>query len=66
MAGDTAPAPVRYSVNTPPRATLADGTIAPFESVNTPGAAAATVNEVDPPRPLLVTVTTEDRFTGVS
>src|ERR1035441_1753641 len=44
MAGDTAPVPVRYRVTTPPRATVAAGTIAPFASVNTPGAAEATVS----------------------
>src|SRR5690242_188596 len=60
MAGDTAPAPVRYSVNTPPRATVEDGTMAPLASVNRPGAAAATVNEVEALRPLLVTARTAE------
>src|ERR1019366_5218802 len=60
MAGDTAPAPVRYKLTTPPRATVAAGTIARFASVNRPGAAEATVSVVAALRPLLVTV----RVTG--
>src|ERR1017187_3412893 len=59
MAGDTAPARVRYRVTTPPRATVAAGTIAPFASVKTPGAAEATVIVVAALRPLLVTVRME-------
>ena len=39
---------------------VAAGTIAPFPSVNTPGAAAATVSVVDAVRPLLLMV----RVTG--
>src|ERR1035437_6924147 len=60
MAGDTVPAPVRYKVTTAPRATVAAGTIAPFASVNRPGAAEATMSVVLPVRPFLVTV----RVTG--
>src|ERR1019366_7196024 len=60
-AGDTAPTPVRYRVNTAPRATVAVGTIVPFPftSVNRPGAAEATVSVVVAVRPLLLIVTTE-------
>src|ERR1039458_597768 len=66
MAGDTAPVPVRYTVRTPPRATVATGTIAPLASVNKPGAAEATVNVVVAVRPLLVTVRMTGLLTGVS
>src|ERR1019366_179301 len=60
-AGDTAPTPVRYRVNTAPRATVAVGTMVPFPftSVNRPGAAEATVSVVVAVRPLLLIVTTE-------
>src|SRR5664279_209129 len=59
MAGETAPTPVRYRVNTLPRATVAVGTMAPLTFVNRPGAAEATVSVVLAMRPLLLIVTTE-------
>src|ERR1019366_1315241 len=65
MAGETAPTPVRYRVNTAPRATVAVGTTAPPASVNRPGAAEATVSVVLEMRPLLLTATMEARFRGV-
>ena len=58
-AGETAPAPVRYRLTTAPRAAVAAPAIAPFASVNTPGAAAAAVSVVVAVRPLLLTVTAE-------
>src|ERR1035438_1582442 len=66
MAGDTAPAPVRYKVTAAPRAAVATGTNAPFESAKTPGAAEATVSCAVPERPLLVTVRVTAWLTGVS
>src|ERR1019366_10552864 len=46
MAGETAPTPVRYRVNTAPRATVLVGTMAPLTSVNRPGVAEATISVV--------------------
>src|SRR5262249_21203863 len=55
-AGDTAPAPVKYSVAVSPLSALALPAGAPLASVKMPGATAATTNETEADCPLLFSV----------